>query len=196
MLRHEIAECYEEHFDYCVAVATSILQSKQDAEDAVQTVFSSLCKRPEGWQVETNLRSYLKGATKKECLNTLQRWNWKRKPTLRSTEGDLFALETYPDYSGCPVRHLINKELLEVIENALSQVDHSKERICWMLRYFEGYSNIEIARIITSRKRLRLKPNGLPEKGWYTPGEVGRFISNCNRTLQRIIMETGYSENL
>lgn len=120
---------YEKYADTVYKVCFMLMKNTSDAQDAVQNVFVKLINRPEDFESEVHLKSWLIVVAKNECKNTLKHW-------FNSKREDAAALEkiTYD-----------NKEdnLIDIVFKL-----PEKYRLPLYLYYYEGYSAEEISGIL------------------------------------------------
>lgn len=167
-------DVYTKYYDTAVSYAYTILQDHHLAEDSVQNAYMALADTE--WDPDRDPWHLIRVAVRHQSYNTARTHRWTCKPTLRSTENDLLTLENYADSSFCPVAYLLNKELHEIVENALLQIQSKRQRIAWILRFIEGYTTAEIARMLCTNNE-----------------NVRGFISKCNKKLRKAVTEA-YSE--
>ncbi len=80
---------YRRHRDWVVSLAWQFLGSRDDALDAMQSVFSDLLKRFPGFELTSSMRAYLYPAVKHHCIS-LKR---KRKKVVPLTSDHLDGVD-------------------------------------------------------------------------------------------------------
>ncbi len=108
-----------------------------DAEDALQTVFLRLARRDSAAAVLENRESYLRRAAVNVALDIV-----RSKQTARSV-----PLEDAPAASVSGASGEAMREMKECLRRALAQLNQREAEV-FTLRFFEGHSNPEIARML------------------------------------------------
>ena len=125
---------YLRYREWVYALAWRICGNREDAQDVLQEVFSYFFNKFPGFQLRSQLKTFLYPVVKNTSLNHIR----KRKRIVPLDES--FA-ETIPDSSRAPDLEL--KNLLERLEG-LSKTE--QELI--FLRFFEEFSLVEIAELL------------------------------------------------
>lgn len=129
----EFKEIYERNVDTVYRICYSYLKNKSDAEDIVQETFIKLLRKEIKFENNNHEKAWLIVTASNLCKNSLK--SWKRKT------------ENIEDYN------LTNKE-----ENNRDETLHivldlpAKYKTTIYLYYYEGYSSIEIAKIIGKKE--------------------------------------------
>lgn len=151
---HPVTKVYDRHIDTVYRVCLSLLGSKQDAEDVVQTVFLTLLERDVTFNDEEHEKAWLIRTAINKCRDHHRKW-WKRK--VVHYDPQLMAKANTQD------RH----ERTDLTEQLLMLPQ--SYRVILYLFYYEGYKLSEIAvmlrlnpntvktRMRNARKRLRLE---------------------------------------
>jgi RNA polymerase sigma-70 factor (ECF subfamily) len=120
--------------------AYRITGNTMDAEDVLQTVFLRILRREEGAPLSETAGSYLHRAAVNAALDLA-----RRRRTIHAAP--LEGIEPLPDARPTPETAGEVRELREHLRAALSGLPPRAAEI-FSLRYFEGYSNREIARML------------------------------------------------
>ena len=169
---------FREHHDRVFRAAYRVTGSVVDAEDVLQTVFLRLSRRGDV-NLEPNPGSYLHRAAINAALDLL-----RQRARTESIPIDDVApvLAANPRFS--PELQQRNRELRDCLRRAISKLGEKSAEM-FVLKYYEGYDNTEIARlmgtsamvvgVLLHRARARVKK------------EVGDFLEGgaSNRYRER-----------
>lgn len=162
---------FRQHHEAVFRTAYRITGDAMDAEDVLQTVFVRLLRRDDGLDpvaADEGAARYLHRAAVNAALDLLRRR--KRRPAVALDEADDLAdvTEVAPD------RRRHSQELRTMLREALSRLSPRAAEI-FALRYFEGFGNLEIARltgasqtavaVLLHRARHRLQKELAPFQG-------------------------------
>lgn len=139
---HDVALLFKEHHERVFRVARRITGDAADAEDVLQTVFLRIMRREEPPLRSEDAASYLHRAATNASLDLLRR----RKAARSESIGDGERFE-----SGDPsaeTRHA-GTEIRDKVRAALAALNPRAAEI-FVLRYFDGYGNREIARMLNT----------------------------------------------
>jgi RNA polymerase sigma-70 factor (ECF subfamily) len=115
-----------------------------DAEDLAQQVFLNVWKSAPRWRPEAKFTTYLLTIAKRLVFNeSRRRARTRLLPQSREEE----AQPEYPDTAATPDRQLLECELHQAIELAMSELPE-KERLAVVLRQHEGLPYEEIALVL------------------------------------------------
>lgn|SRR5262245_5038614 len=157
----ELESLFREHYDRVLRTAYRVTGSIVDAEDVLQTVFLRLSRRQENVNLDPSPERYLHRAAINASLDLV-----RRRVRSQSMPIDDFApvLAVNPKLN--PEAQRANRELGEVIRRAISKLG-VKSAEMFVLKYFEGYDNKEIAAmmrtsamvvgVLLHRARVRVK---------------------------------------
>lgn len=150
---HTITAVYDRHIDTVYRVCFSIMGNKQDAEDAVQSVFIKLMEGGKRFSDTEHEKAWLIVTARNHCRDLHRKW-WRKNVV----DLDLHADErTAADFA--PGREM---------EISLQNLP-STYRLVLYLHYYEGYKVAEIAAMLklnintvktqlrSARKRLKLE---------------------------------------
>jgi len=153
-----------EHHHRIFRTAHRLTGSTADAEDVLQTVFLRLARGQESPGIATNPEAYITRAAINASLDLLR----SRK---RANAVAMDDVENSAELAGSvsrrnPETHQEDRELRELILEAVSRLGPTAAQM-FALRYFEGFDNGEIARVMNTsalvvgvtlhRARARLK---------------------------------------
>lgn len=166
-----LAALYEQHSGKVLAAALRVTGSRQDAEDVLQTVFLRLTRRWAETELTDTVGAYLHRAAVNGGLDLLR---------TRSRGGSIplddMAVEL-PDTGEASAERLTQGgEFRRELRAALLELPEKSARV-FVLRYFEGLGNQEIARMLgigrvsvavtlhRARKQLQIKLQQFVEGG-------------------------------
>lgn len=152
---------YRDHRQQVLRAAHRVTGNAQDAEDVLQTVFMRLARREGGSPLSDSPASYLHRAAVNAALDIVRSRQSRRATSLDEVE------QTLPADSGATPDEVHGlAEVKMQIRRALAKMSPKSAEI-FVLRYFEGFGNNEIARmlgtsrstvnVILHRTRIRLK---------------------------------------
>lgn len=133
---------FQEHADKIIRVAYRITGSLGDAEDVLQTVFLRLARRKGDVGVLPNAWSYLHRAAINGALDLVRRRKWASAVHLEGSSAQLIESPS----PGPEAQHR-DRELQGLIRRAVAALG-SKTAEMFVLRYFEGFGNREIAQMM------------------------------------------------
>lgn len=138
---NDLESLYRAHHDRVFRLAYRVTGNLMDAEDVLQTVFLRLSRR-ETVDLEPNPASYLNRAAINASLDLLRQRG--RSPLVQIDD-----LSTLPVGSGQlnPEATQASQELRETIRRAITHLGE-KSAAMFVLKYFEGYGNQEIAELM------------------------------------------------
>lgn len=147
----DLEQIYREHHRRVIQAAYRVTGNPQDAEDVLQTVFMRLVRREGGSPLSDSLGNYLHRAAINAALDIVRSKRSARASALEGVEPTLAAAaEEAPD------KVQGGSELKEQIRIALARMSAKAAEI-FALRYFEGYGNHEIAKMLgTSRSTVNV----------------------------------------
>jgi RNA polymerase sigma-70 factor (ECF subfamily) len=128
-----VAALFTQHHERVFRVARRITGSAEDAEDVVQTVFLRVLRREDPPLREGDAVNYLHRAATNASLDLLRRRKVARSESIDDSE----RLEGHEE----------GAEIRDRVRGALAALNPRAAEI-FVLRYFEGYGNREIARLL------------------------------------------------
>jgi RNA polymerase sigma-70 factor, ECF subfamily len=160
--RTEFERVFRENYAAVFRAAYRITGSAEDAEDVLQTVFLRMWKRdPEREPVE-NLSSFLHRSAVNAALDVVRSRQRTRNIPLEDCEPVLAESAHYQ-----PDRARFSGEIREWLRRALARLN-PREAQMFVLRFFEGKDNPEIARLLDT-----------------TPGTVAVTLSRTRSRLEK-----------
>lgn len=138
----ELETLYHAHSSRIFRTAHRITGSAADAEDVLQTVFLRLAKKAATYDMSENPEAYLSRAAINASLDLMR--SRSRARVVGLDESDAAALEsTFQN----PESQQADRELQKLIRQAVSRLGKTAGEM-FVLRYYEGLDNQEIARLI------------------------------------------------
>jgi RNA polymerase sigma-70 factor (ECF subfamily) len=137
----DMESIFRSHATRVLSAAYRVTGSAQDAEDVLQTVFMRLVRREGGAHLEGNPGAYLHRAAVNAAVDLVRSRQSARATPLEDAARTLAAPE-----AGGADRVLASGELRQEVRKALAGLS-PRAAETFVLRYFEGYDNHEIARM-------------------------------------------------
>ena len=137
-----VAAIFEEHHEHVFRVARRITGNAEDAEDVLQTVFLRIARREPTELRSEEMGSYLHRAATNAALDLLRRRKAARSEPIEDAE-------RFRDHAPSPEARREGEELREKVRAALANLSPRAAEI-FVLRYFDGYGNREIARLLNT----------------------------------------------
>lgn len=134
-----LEELFRQHHERVFRIAFRITGDPGDAEDAMQTVFLRLARREEELDTSQNVAGYFSRAATHAALDLL-------RAKRRSRSVPLEGVEAASPAAG-PERGSLDRELRRRLRQGLAELPPRSAQI-FALRYFEGESNRDIARLL------------------------------------------------
>lgn len=138
----ELEVLFREHYDQIYRTAYRTTGNPMDAEDVLQTVFLRLARREEGLDLQPNATAYLMRAAINASLDIIRGRTRSRSVSIEDME-----IEGVGHSFISPETAHEDTELRKLIRSAVSKLG-TKAAEMFVLRYFEGYGNREIAEIL------------------------------------------------
>ncbi|WP_050513908.1 RNA polymerase sigma factor [Streptomyces capuensis] len=129
------------HSAQLLRLATRLLGSRTDAEDAVQDAFVSAWRRIPEFRGDAAFATWMYRIVTNRCLNLLR----TRKPLTQ----DLGSVPepTAPEHASSPVRAAESTAAVEALTRAMDGLT-PEQRACWVLRELHGLPYEEIADVV------------------------------------------------
>ena len=143
----DLERLYRDYSDRVYRAAYRITGSGVDAEDVVQTVFLRLARREERINLEPSPGSYLHRAAINAALDLLRQRRRFESVPLEDMPSLAAQTQTNPEIEQR------RRELRRVIELGVADLGE-KTAAMFVLRYFEGYDNHEIAEMLGTSQVL------------------------------------------
>ncbi|MDX2033163.1 MAG: sigma-70 family RNA polymerase sigma factor [Blastocatellia bacterium] len=164
----DLESLFRDHGDRVFRVAYRITGSIVDAEDVLQTVFLRLSRRQGDWNLEPNPGSYLHRASINASLDLMRQRGRAQAVSIDEVAPTLAAHARLS-----PESQAASGELRGALRGAIAKLGEKSAEM-FVLKYFEGYDNTEIAEmtgtsamvvgVLLHRARTRVKK------------EVGEFV--------------------
>ena len=138
---------FRQHSDRVFRTANRVTGSAADAEDVLQTVFLRLARGPESPSILENPEGYFARAAINTSLDLLR--SRKRSRAVAFDDVEPAAIVAALVSPRNPEAGHEDRELRDLIRAAVSRLGASAAQM-FTLRYFEGYDNGEIARIMST----------------------------------------------
>jgi RNA polymerase sigma-70 factor, ECF subfamily len=138
----ELESLFRRHHERVFRAAYRITGSIVDAEDVLQTVFLRLSRRRDDVNLEPNPSSYLHRAAVNASLDLI-----RQRGRTQSIPLDDIAPGLAANHKLNPESLRADRELREVIRRAITRLGERSAEM-FVLKYFEGYENKEIAEIM------------------------------------------------
>ena len=137
-----VAALFTQHHERVFRVARRITGNASDAEDVLQTVFLRIVRREEPPLNADDAASYLHRAATNASLDLL-----RRRKAARSEPID--DVERFRDRAQDPEAAHDGAEVRDRVRAALAGLSPRAAEI-FVMRYFDGYGNREIARLLNT----------------------------------------------
>ena len=137
-----VAALFAQHHERVFRIARRITGNTSDAEDVLQTVFLRIMRREEPPLRAEDAGNYLHRAATNASLDLLRR----RKAARSEPIGDA---ERFRDHEPGPDVAQESAEIRDRVRAALADLNPRAAEI-FVMRYFDGYGNREIARLLNT----------------------------------------------
>jgi len=168
---HSLESLFQRHHDRVFRTAYRVTGSSADAEDVLQTVFLRVARGQETAETAGNAEAYFSRAAINASLDLLRSRKRSRAVAFDDVE-DHASIASFISQDN-PESHHEDRELRELIREAVAKLGETAGQM-FALRYFEGYGNADIARMMNTsalvvgvtlhRARARLRK------------EIGRYL--------------------
>lgn len=135
-----VAALFEQHHERVFRVARRITGNAEDAEDVLQTVFLRIMRREDPAPRAEEAGNYMHRAATNASLDLL-----RRRKAARSEPID--DAERFHNHEPGPDARHEDAEVRRKVRAALATLNPRAAEI-FVLRYFDGYGNREIARLL------------------------------------------------
>ena|SRR2546422_2524229 len=135
---------FQRHHDRVFRTAYRVTGNAADAEDVLQTVFLRLARGPQATVLE-NPEGYFARAAINASLDLLRGRKRSKAVAVEDVDGRQRAAAFAVHEN--PATHHEDRELRRLIRAAVSRLGSTSAQM-FALRYFEGHSNTEIARLM------------------------------------------------
>jgi RNA polymerase sigma-70 factor (ECF subfamily) len=144
----ELETLFRNHHDRVFRTAHRITGSPADAEDVLQTVFLRLVKSQENYDLSENPGAYLSRAAINASLDLMR----SRSRAKLAEPGDV-ELDGLQSPRQNPEAEHADRELQLLIRQAVASLGKTAGEM-FVLRYYEGYDNQEIARMLDTSQMV------------------------------------------
>ncbi|HEX8176856.1 MAG TPA: sigma-70 family RNA polymerase sigma factor [Pyrinomonadaceae bacterium] len=138
----ELESLFRENYEHVFRTAYRITGSASDAEDVLQTVFLRLIKSSEGIEQAESQKGYLLRAAVNASLDLMRSHTRSKSVAIDDVEYDLTD-----NARMSPEASAEDRELRKLIQEAVARLGERAAEV-FILRYFEGYDNREIAEML------------------------------------------------
>ena len=142
----EVEQLFREHHEQVYRAAYRVTGSPADAEDVLQTVFLRLVRRDARVEGPVDLSpspgSYLHRAAINASLDLI-----RSRGRAKAVAIEEVAPVLADGHSANPERQRANREMQNHVREALTRLGTKAAEVV-VLKYFEGHSNVEIARLL------------------------------------------------
>jgi len=143
----DLGTLFRDHYKGMFSVAYRITGSHSDAEDVLQTVFVRLTRGWTGRDISPNPRAFLYRAAINASLDVV-----RLRKRANSVSLDAVDFDPVPRSSvASPEENLADAELRELLRQAVAKLE-GRAASAFVLRYYEGYDNSQIAEILGTSK--------------------------------------------
>ncbi|HYE73227.1 MAG TPA: sigma-70 family RNA polymerase sigma factor [Blastocatellia bacterium] len=137
---------FKQYHDQIFRAAYRVTGNALDAEDVLQTVFLRLVRRKGELELGPNPGSYLHRAAINAALDLLRARSKSSSVPIEEVLGDLIETrEAQPDKAQA------SREVQRALRKAITKLNANAAEM-FVLRYFEGYDNQEIASLLGTSK--------------------------------------------
>ena len=138
----ELEILFRAHHERVFRTAHRITGSAADAEDVLQSVFLRLVKGRESYDLSQNPEAYLSRAAINASLDLM-----RSRGRSKSVGLEDMTLELIDHGAKNPESQHADRELQKLIRQAVSRLGSTAAEM-FALRYYEGYDNREIAKLL------------------------------------------------
>ncbi|MFN0123948.1 MAG: RNA polymerase sigma factor [Blastocatellia bacterium] len=138
----ELEVLFREHYDRVYRTACRVTGSGSDAEDVLQTVFLRLVRR-DNVDLSPNPAAYLTRAAVNAALDIVRARQSARAVSLEEMD----VSQEPVSLADSPAALHEDQELRRLIRRSIGKMSQNAAEM-FVLRYFEGYDNHEIARLM------------------------------------------------
>jgi RNA polymerase sigma-70 factor (ECF subfamily) len=138
----ELERLFRAHHDRVFRTAHRITGSAADAEDVLQTIFLRLVKSEGGHDLSQNPEAYLSRAAINASLDLMR--SRSRARSVGLDDANASAIESTTKN---PEAQHVDRELQTLIRAAVARLGTTAAEM-FVLRYYEGYENHEIAKLL------------------------------------------------
>lgn len=138
----DIERIFQAHHDRVFRAAYRVTGNASDAEDVLQTVFLRLLRHGHSFTGVDDAGRYLHRAGVNAALDLI-----RSRKSVNSVQLDRIELNTLADPGQSPSQSQDASEQREALRAAVARL-HPTAGEMFILRYFEGYDNAEVAKMM------------------------------------------------
>ena len=142
-----LASLFQQHHDRVFRTAHRVTGSAADAEDVLQTIFLRVARGQESPGIANNPQAYFTRAAINASLDLLRSRKRSKAIAMDDVENRV-EVATFASPQSPETCHQ-DRELRKLINEAVSRLGPTAAQM-FALRYFEGYGNGEIAKIMNT----------------------------------------------
>lgn len=136
-----LEQLFQQHYNQIFRTAYRVTGNANDAEDVLQTVFLRLARRKNELIEMPNPQAYLLRAAINAALDIVRTRSLNTMVSLEDVTPEQFSTR------GNPETQSADRELRELIQAEISKLSKNAAEM-FVLKYFEGYENKEIAQMM------------------------------------------------
>lgn len=146
--RDEVAfeQLIERHQHLVIGTVAKMLGNASDAEDIAQQVFIRLWKCAPRYKPKAKFTTFLLTITRNLIFNESRRKSRKKEYSIDEREDD-YHLQTPDPHANSPDEGLLQQELQQAVDNAISSLPE-KQRLALVLRRYEEMPYDEIGTVL------------------------------------------------
>lgn len=124
-------QLYNRYYVFLCVIAEHIVKNSSDAEEIVSDVFLKLWSIREKIEINSSVKGYLVKAVQNTSLNYIERNRFINSNSERLSSSDNSLLAWDSDY---PLGRLYEKEIIEVLENAVASLPEACRNVFLLSR--------------------------------------------------------------
>lgn len=139
----DLGTLFQAHYQAIFRIAYRVTASQSDAEDVLQTIFLRLTSGGSRTGLAENPKAYLYRAAVNASLDLLRQRKRLNSISIDELDNDLVPKNA----DASPEKNLADSELRDLLRLAVAKLE-GRAATAFVLRYYEGYDNREIAEIL------------------------------------------------
>jgi RNA polymerase sigma-70 factor, ECF subfamily len=136
-----LEQLFQQHYDQIFRTAYRVTGNANDAEDVLQTVFLRLARRKNDLDLTPNPKAYLLRAAINASLDIVRGRSLNQMVSIDEVAPDHFSTNRNPEAQQA------ERELRQIIQSEIAKLSQNSAEM-FVLKYFEGYENKEIAQML------------------------------------------------
>lgn len=145
----DLERLFREHHEQIFRTAYRVTGTASDAEDVLQTVFLRLVRREGSYDFAPNAKAYLLRSAVNASLDLLRSRGRANSVAL----DDVMPSDLAERHELNPEAQHADRETRQIIQEAVSRLGETASEM-FVLRYFEGYDNREIATMMDTSQMV------------------------------------------